>query len=75
MQNLIICCLAQNGSISVNMFSMNVCAFPCSNLHDQLHQGAEPGRMGGPDDVGLFKKQEDKLAKLLTQLCNIKLNF
>jgi hypothetical protein len=35
-QNLRICCLAQNGSISVNMFSMNMCAFPCSNLHDQL---------------------------------------
>ncbi len=69
-------CLVQNGSMSANMFSMNMCVPPRTNSPTrpviqpthQLHQRTEPSQAGVLADFeGRIRKLEDELARLQTQ--------
>ncbi len=69
--------LVQNGSMSANMFNMNMCVLPRTNSltrpviqpPHQLHQGAEPSQAGVPADFeDRIRRLEDELARLRTQL-------
>ena len=68
--------LVQNGSMSANMFSMNMCVLPRTNSPTrpviqpahQLHQRTKPSQAGVLADFeGRFRKLEDELARLRTQ--------